>query len=224
MIKLWPASLHWSLFRRPPTRTPGSFHGNKPIPGHIIQSGFGLRYVVDLSSVETGPKATISFLIFKNWVVSLAVVSFILTAIQTLGPESSEGLGQAASLIQPVYKCMLLCTDTIDVSPVQMDFSMIAQRTAKDNSSLNLISTKRWWALFWLAWLTVRLYVGLLRWNVISWALSARTSVIALLFHFRPIWIPSVLFMSFVSHWGQSVNACSWMFVRSCSWKWLFNE
>lgn len=75
---------------------------------------------------------------------------------------------------------MLLCTDTIDVSPVQMDFSMIAQRTAKDNSSPNLISTK-WWALFWLAWLTLRLYVGLLRSNVISWALSACMSVRELL-------------------------------------------
>lgn len=85
-------------------------------------------------------------------------------------------------------------TDTIDVSPVQMDFSMIAQRMAKDNCSPNLISTKRWWALFWLPWLTVHLYVGLLRSNGISRTLSTRTCV-HIIFHFRPAWLPSVDFI-----------------------------
>lgn len=53
-------------------------------------------------------------------------------------------LGHAVSLMQPVYQSIYgtLLTDTIDVSPVQMDFSMIAQRTAKDNSSPNLIQPK----------------------------------------------------------------------------------
>lgn len=37
----------------------------------------------------------------------------------------------------------LACTDTIGASPVLMDFSMIAQRTAKDNCHPGLISTKR---------------------------------------------------------------------------------
>ncbi len=66
----------------------------------------------------------------------------------------------------------LLRTDTISTSPVQMDFSVIAQRTAKDNLHLNLISTQRWWALFWLAWLAVCVYLGLLWPNVISRAES----------------------------------------------------
>lgn len=39
---------------------------------------------------------------------------------------------------------------------------------------------------------------------------------IALLLHFRPIWRPLVVFISFVSRWGQSVNTCSRVFVRSC--------
>lgn len=85
-------------------------------------------------------------------------------------------------------------TDTIDVSPVQMDFSMIAQRMAKDNCSPNLISTKRWWALFWLPWLMVHLYVGLLWSNGISQAWSACTCV-HIIFHFRPAWLPSVGFI-----------------------------
>ncbi len=71
----------------------------------------------------------------------------------------------------------LLRTDTINASPVPMDFSMIAQRTAKDNLSLNLISTQRWWALFWLAWLAVCVYLGLLWPSVISRAVSACTCV-----------------------------------------------
>lgn len=38
-----------------------------------------------------------------------------------------------------IYK--LLRTDTISATSVQMDFSVIAHRTAKDNLNLNLIST-----------------------------------------------------------------------------------
>lgn len=36
----------------------------------------------------------------------------------------------------------LFRTDTINASPAQMDFSVIAQRTAKDNLRLNLIQPK----------------------------------------------------------------------------------
>lgn len=119
---------------------------------------------------------------FKNQVISFGCGHFYPHSVPDLGAQILWGPRPGCQFNTACVQVrMLLCTDTTDVSPVQMDFSMIAQRTAKDNSSPNLISTKRWWALFWLAWLTVRLYVGLLRSNVISWALSACTSVCELL-------------------------------------------
>lgn len=83
-------------------------------------------------------------------------------------------------------------TDAINASPVRMDFSVIAQRTAKDNLSLNLISTQRWWALFWLAWLTVGVHLGLLGPNVISRAVSACTCACecVCICQFRSLWTP----------------------------------
>lgn len=146
-------------------------------------------------SNESGPHATLFYLYLKTkqsgrlW----SPLSFHLGDL--LGPsllKASAVLSVESSLYTRAYT--LSWTDTIDVSPVQMDFSMIAQRTAKDNCSPNLISTKRWWALFWLPWLTVRLHVDLLRSNGISLALSARLYV-HIIFHFRPPWLPSVGFI-----------------------------
>ena len=73
----------------------------------------------------------------------------------------------------------LLWADAISSSPVRnwFFFFVIAQRKAKDNLSLNLISTQRWWALFWLAWLVVCIYLGHLWPTAIPRAASVCKSV-----------------------------------------------
>lgn len=167
----------------------------KLCPGHITMSGFGLRLTADLpKSGASGPHATLFYSYLKSDDFG-ALHLYPPIFPDLLAPHPLRALAAPSVEHSPHTRANTLAwTDTIDASPVLMDFSMIAQRTAKDNCNPGLISTKRWWALFWLPWLTVRLYVGLLRSNGISQVLSTHTCVHDI-FDFRPVWFPSVAFI-----------------------------
>lgn len=177
-------------------------------------------FTAELSkSVGTGPHATLFLIHIQKASDELLASSghfYPIIFPNLLVPNA----GRASAVLSVVCLCTKAYTlsrsDTIEVCPVQMEFSMIAQRTAKDNCSPNLISTKRWWALFWLPWLTACVYVGLLRSNGISPALSARTCLSILFFILglfdSPVWVLYNLYHTKDKVW---MCACGCLYVHA---------